>query len=300
MTQESSEKATTKTKRKYPEATHPPGRASPPKAPLDNPDVFGRRLNRVEAANFLGVSTMKIRKLQDEGALEALIDETTGATMYSEAELTTYREKNNQQAAEAIEAMKAALDAANKQIEDARGQTRDLFEASPKYTKLLLEGYERMVEHLQERNRFLEEERDKSRDVVERARTDESAREIARYQAEQQEARRNMMFAALVKFAPALLHGLNLQKFLPEGLQAANGGAEVVPNGEPPKSAEERLGDLNCGLCVMIADLDEQKFALLCQFCEPDQATMLRDARSVVFEVRKNYAEQAAKEGGTT
>jgi len=155
--------------------------------------------------------------------------------------------------------------------------------------------------------RELEQERKEAVKQIDEAQTTKHKRDLERHEIDRKEKRIDWAMNTFFMIAgPAILSKMGLTmpgQTPPVPTIDGNPPVPVITNGEAKPLTEEDLQRLELNLMILVADIDEQRFKLLCGLATPVEVEALTEIRKTVARIRaqaKAVKEQDNGEGSKT
>lgn len=284
---------------------------------VDGIDITGWP-TRADASRMSGISISTLTRLQNAGDLEAIQDET-GAWRFNPDDLNVIAEsRSNDAAAIMTETVGTVVRVSQEQAAQGLSHAKDFAELQMEHSDAawnrMLEMSDRVItenDSLRERVKELETERKENLEYIEKAQGKMHEREKEKDKEKRLDDRIDWALKTVVGIAgPSIMLklGLNPASGAPLPTPGNTIGALLEKKEEAPKSngsaltgeiTIEKLEELNMSALLLIANIDEARFRLLCHVATPEEIEALTEVRETVAKIRANK-EKPHGESSTT
>lgn len=271
---------------------------------------------RADASRRSGISRSTLIRLQQTEDIECHQDET-GAWRYNPDDLDAIAETRTSEAAQIMtETVATVVKVSQEQASTGLDHAKDMHELAIEGNDRAWERMEKVMsvitsenDSLRERVKTLEEERRQNLELIEKAYGKTFDRETVREKDKRLDDRIDWALTTVGAIVgPLIVSKLGLigaKDTTPAGTIGAllKAKEEKKPDGETTVNGEitiERLEELNMNALLLIANIDEQRFKMLCLVATPEEVKALTEVRETIAKIRANKEKKADGESSTS
>lgn len=276
---------------------------------------------RAEASRRSGISRSTIIRLQQAGDLEAVQD-STGAWRFNPDDLDAIAETRTSEASHIMaETVGHVVKVSQDQAATGLEHGKNFAELQMEHSEMAWEQMREMCGVVREENtelrarvKELETERKENLEYIEKAQTKMHEREKEKDKEKRLDERIDWALKTVVGIAgPSIMVKLGINPTSGAPLTTGNTIGALLEKKEEkreepkdssvPVSSEitiEKLEELNLSALLLIANIDEGRFTLLCQLATPEEVTALKEVRETVARIRANKEKKPDGESSTS
>jgi len=270
---------------------------------------------RSDAARRAGISRSTLIRLQNAGDLNPIQDED-GQWRFDPEELDIIASEKGTDASQAMaEAVGTVVRTASDLTKGSQQHAQAFADNSLEMSQVAFEQMRLMSDTLIEENkdlrlhiRELEAERKEAVKHIDEAQTTKHKRDLERHEIERKEKRIDWAMNTFFMIAgPAILSKMGLS--MPGQVATPSGETPALPTGSDTPAqtvtsdgtekvlTEADLQRLELNLMILIADIDEQRFKMLCAAATPVEVEALTEIRKTVTRIRAQAKAVGEKDG---
>jgi DNA-binding transcriptional MerR regulator len=261
-------------------------------------------LTRAEASRRIGVSKNTLIRWEKEGDVEFIIDDQ-GFHRFNPEDIDVLAEGRSTDATQMMgQSVAMVVQTSTDLTQKAQDHAQRFADKHLQQSDIAFEQMRLMVSEIREENvslrtyiRELETERREKNKEIEEAQTKVHLRRLDEMKQQTSDRRVDWALNALTSIAgPALMAKLDIPPANIPTLgtgqpgQAAQPGTTPValpPGPKPEETADEYLRRLETNCIILIANIDEQRFKLLCHVATAEEVAALTEVRTVVQRLRE-------------
>lgn len=269
---------------------------------------------RAQAARRAGISRSTLIRLQQSDDIQAVQD-SDGNWRFNPDDLDVIAEgRTNEAAAIMTETIGTVVKVSQEQTASAQDHAAKFAELTMEHSEMAWESMRLMTKEIVEENvslrayvRELEAERKENIKEIDRAQTKAHEREIDREKEKRLDDRIDWALSTVAAIAgPMVISKLGLTGGNIPTSPAGTIGALLKAKEEAPKTVSngeitiEKLEELNMNALLLIANIDEQRFKMLCLVATAEEVKALTEVRETVARIRANKEKKPDGESSKT